>query len=437
MKIGIQAWGTDGDIEPLLAIGVELSERGHQVFIDLLRIKKRDYNFLKKYKNLNARIIEFPEERLEAETQGVSKQFWDSNNPSGPEYILKRCELVGHELTASAQRLCQIADVVLGTQHTLDLCLYAEKYKKFYFSLCYEHSIIRSKEFPPIGYECDEEEWRIFMWDRLADSVNDIHRDGINKYRRELGLPDITDVLNEITHSKLLNLISYSANLYPRNPADWQGRHYTCGYINSENLYSAWEPPTSLIAFVESGEKPVFVSFSNMIHAEDDVPGFQNMVIRAIRRAGKRAIFLSNWTNNDGAEEDIYKLSGFVYLPKVIQLCSLVIHPGGAGFTHDAAKSGLPCITVPYSFDQFYNADVLLWHGLSKFKIPRVDVNEANLAEAITQSLQDDSMKALTKVFAENVAREKGHMMAADLIEEKYALLTSKASAELVDAELG
>jgi UDP:flavonoid glycosyltransferase YjiC (YdhE family) len=174
-----------------------------------------------------------------------------------------------------------------------------------------------------------------------------------------------------------------------------------------------------------------------MIHAEDDVPGFQNMVIRAIRRAGKRAIFLSNWTNNDGAEEDIYKLSGFVYLPKVIQLCSLVIHPGGAGFTHDAAKSGLPCITVPYSFDQFYNADVLLWHGLSKFKIPRVDVNEANLAEAITQSLQDDSMKALTKVFAENVAREKGHMMAADLIEEKYALLTSKASAELVDAELG
>jgi UDP-N-acetylglucosamine:LPS N-acetylglucosamine transferase len=63
MKIGIQAWGTDGDIEPLLAIGVELSERGHQVFIDLLRIKKRDYNFLKKYKNLNARIIEFPEER--------------------------------------------------------------------------------------------------------------------------------------------------------------------------------------------------------------------------------------------------------------------------------------------------------------------------------------------------------------------------------------
>lgn len=425
MKIGIQAWGTDGDIEPLLAIAVELSKREHQVCIDILRLKKRDYSFLEAYKNLAVNVLDFPEEEFAAATRDISKQFWDTSNPDALQFVYKRHEVIAAQLEASAERLSAIADVVLGTQHTLELCCYADKYKKPFFSLSYEHSLIRSKEFPPLGYECNEEEWIIFMWDKVAESVHELHHKGINEYRHKLGLPPVTDVLDEITHSKLLNLVSYSASLYPRQPADWGGRHYTCGYINSESIYADWNPSHSLQQFANEGEKPIFVSFSNMILTEDNLEAFQNMVIAAIKKSGQRAIFLSDWSGNAEPVSGIYKLSGFVYLPKVFELCSLLIHPGGTGFTHDAAKSGLPCIVVPYGFDQFYNADVLCWHGLSRFKIPRLALTEDRLVEAITQSLRDESMKAKAAEFRKAIVQDRGETLAADLIEEKFSQLSA------------
>ncbi len=430
MRIGIQAWGTDGDIEPLLAIAVELSKRNHTVNLDILRVKYRDYSFLSVYENLNVSVIPFPEKRMEEENHGISKNIWDTSNPNAGSFIWKRFSLIEYDLFSSAEKLCLTSDVVLGTQHTLFLCCLAEKYGIIYFSLSYEHSLVRSKYFPPIGYECDEEEWIIFMWDKLDKHIYDTCHEGVDSFRAAIGLPPVTSVVDGIYQSKLLNIISYSSNLYPRNPDDWAGRHYTCGYINSENIYSDWSIPKELNDFIESGNSPIFICFSNSILFEDDLSSLQNLIISAVISSGERAIFLSNWEENSSINEKVFKLSGFSYLPKLFEKCSLLIHSGGLGFTHDAARSGLPSIVVPYGMDHFYNADVLKWHGLTSHIIPRVEITEERLSGAILDSMKNTGLKNIAAEFSKKEIKDRGVYMAADLIEENFNQLIKKSNDE-------
>ena len=43
MRIGLQAWGTDGDIRPMIALGAGLKNSGHQVTITIASVDNKSY----------------------------------------------------------------------------------------------------------------------------------------------------------------------------------------------------------------------------------------------------------------------------------------------------------------------------------------------------------------------------------------------------------
>ena len=43
MRIGLQTWGSEGDIQPFLALAAGLVKAGHQVKLCITEVAERDY----------------------------------------------------------------------------------------------------------------------------------------------------------------------------------------------------------------------------------------------------------------------------------------------------------------------------------------------------------------------------------------------------------
>ncbi len=81
MKIGIQTWGSDGDIRPFLGLAGGLSIAGHDVTVAFTSVDNKDYSALaqamniklvKVYKDLNYNIDVISEG---LKTKNLMKQF--------------------------------------------------------------------------------------------------------------------------------------------------------------------------------------------------------------------------------------------------------------------------------------------------------------------------------------------------------------------------
>ena len=60
MKIGVQAWGSEGDIRPMVALGHGLVQRGHEVELVYTDIADRHYDALAGALGFTARGVATP-----------------------------------------------------------------------------------------------------------------------------------------------------------------------------------------------------------------------------------------------------------------------------------------------------------------------------------------------------------------------------------------
>ena len=60
MRVGIQTWGSEGDIRPLIAIGHGLVQRGHDVELVYTDIGDRNYDAVAAALGMTARAVATP-----------------------------------------------------------------------------------------------------------------------------------------------------------------------------------------------------------------------------------------------------------------------------------------------------------------------------------------------------------------------------------------
>ncbi|MEG8275366.1 glycosyltransferase [Streptomyces sp. AHA2] len=102
--------------------------------------------------------------------------------------------------------------------------------------------------------------------------------------------------------------------------------------------------------FLDAGEPPVYFGFGSM-HAPADTA---RTAVAAARALGRRAIIASGWAelSLDEAAPDCL-LIGEVNQQALFRRVAAVVHHGGAGTTTTAAAAGVPQLIVPRVFDQF------------------------------------------------------------------------------------
>jgi sterol 3beta-glucosyltransferase len=205
-------------------------------------------------------------------------------------------------------------------------------------------------------------------------------------------------------------LYGISPSLLPR-PADWPSNAYICGqWLRPVNH---WDPPQSLKDFLVEGDAPIYIGFGSMV-------GFaRNALLDAVVAAvaERRALFYPGWSGT----QDLQLPNNFFVLDDtphdwLFPRTSLIIHHGGSGTTHSAARSGIPSIVLPFAGDQPFWAERLRLLGVTPDYTSVRQISATSLARAIDIA-GSAQMRARAASLGETMRTEDGLASAVKTIE--------------------
>jgi sterol 3beta-glucosyltransferase/vancomycin aglycone glucosyltransferase len=181
--------------------------------------------------------------------------------------------------------------------------------------------------------------------------------------------------------------------------------------------------PESLRRFLDAGPAPVFATFGSMTAAESEVAASAKQLVDAALGAGLRAIIQSDWTRVASNPEypSIYRLSRAPH-GRVFPYCAAVVHHGGAGTSHAAARAGKPSVVVAHGADQLFWASVLRRAGIAGAPLKRRSFTAERLAREIRRVVNSPEIVGRAAQVGEAMRSEDGVKVAVERIGALAAL---------------
>ena len=173
-------------------------------------------------------------------------------------------------------------------------------------------------------------------------------------------------------------VVSCSNHIFER-PSDWNPHIHQKGYWFVEES-DGYTPDPSLMDFLNTGEKPVYIGFGSMSMMKKHET-LKNIVMEGIKKSGKRAV-ISGFGKPKNLPDNIYALGNIPHT-WLFKHVSAVCHHGGAGTSAAGFYAGVPSIIVPFSNDQFAWAHRSHDLGIGVKPIYVNDLNADNLSQAI------------------------------------------------------
>jgi vancomycin aglycone glucosyltransferase len=246
------------------------------------------------------------------------------------------------------------------------------------------------------------------LWDHNAQTMNALFGEALNSLRASLGLLQLDHVRDHVFTDQ--PWLAADSVLAPwRRPAPLDVVQTGAWILRDERPL-----PSELEAYLDAGTPPVYVGFGSI--PLRDAKDTARVVIEAIRSQGRRALVARGWAELGLIDDqgDCFPI-GEVNQQALFGRVGAVIHHGGAGTTTTATRAGAPQVLVPQIGDQPY------WGG----RVAELGLGAAHEGPTpTTESLSATLGKALApevRVRAEAVAstiRMDGAVTAAKLLLE-------------------
>jgi len=415
MKIGIQTWGSEGDVRPFMALAAGLRRAGHDVTLAVTHVTNKDYTALGGTFGIMVRQVGYL-------APGLAKHTGESL--VGETNVLKQVAVIARELfepaaqdmLVEAKRLCQENDLLIGHFLVHPLKTAAELAGKPYISV-FLAPLLPSAHFPPPGVPHFGRLLNALLWKVGGLVMDRMFLPPVNAMRRAEGLPLLKHSIQGAFLSPRLNLVASSPSLFPR-PDDWDNAIQLCGAFHLPEQGEQWQPPEDLQRFILNGTPPLYMTFGSMSLADPAAAGSIALLVDACRLAGCRAIIQTDRIDPGAgtASPDIFYLARAEH-HRVFPRCAAVVHHGGAGTSHAASRAGCPSIVVEHATDQAFWGGVLHRAGIAPPLLHRRTVTAAVLARTIKNVLSSSAMREKAREIGESMRRENGVDRAVELIE--------------------
>lgn len=417
MKIGLQTWGSDGDIRPFLALAGGLRTAGHEVMVAYTSIDNKDYTSLAKAMSFDiTNVYTQPNGNYNTLLSGVIKE---RNAVKQLRTILSRIyEPALDEMWKASEQLCQENDLVISHSVVHTLVTAAEKYHRPCVVVHFSSLTVRSNYVPPLGMPNLGNWINGLCWKLLEYIIREKLYPSANRIRAREGLPLIKNYLKEICISKELTLISTSPLLCNSQP-DWDTSIEVCGFLDIPLPAENWDMPDDLYAFLDAGDPPIFLTFGSFTQfscAENT-----QLFIDAVKLSGQRAIIQSDWDAIPFKvdDPDIHKIGNAPH-HRIFPYCSVIVHHGGAGTTQSSLLSGCPSVVVEHAFDQIYWAVQLNTIGAAGKPLHKRSVTAKKISYSIRQVVNTPTMKEKAQRVGTAMKTENGVQKAVALINERF-----------------
>ncbi|KAK1942154.1 Sterol 3-beta-glucosyltransferase UGT80B1 [Phytophthora citrophthora] len=218
----------------------------------------------------------------------------------------------------------------------------------------------------------------LLMWQGTEGMVNAFRTDvlDLRKIRKGEGGRDILLDL-AIPHAFM-----WSPHLVPK-PKDWGKIYDVIGTVTLGGSGSSFIPTPELEAFLGYDDcGPIFVGFGSMVLP--DPKGVIKMIVEAAEQADVRVLTQSSWSDMAGdmdVPDNIFFLGSCPHdwlMPRV----SAVVHHGGAGTTAAGLLAGKPTFIVPFFGDQPFWGRAVLDAGVGVEPCPILELSTVKLHSA-------------------------------------------------------
>lgn len=177
------------------------------------------------------------------------------------------------------------------------------------------------------------------------------------------------------------------------------------------------EPDPALLAFVEAGPPPVYVGFGSM--SSPDPRGSSRLVADACRAAGVRAVVLRGNADLHVTGDGVLTIEGAAHDLLFPRMAAVVGH-GGAGTTGAAFRAGVPQVVVPHMGDQPYWGRRVHELGCGPAPVARRELTAQRLADGIRAALTPGCAEAARRL-GDQVRTEDGVAAAVAHLERTFA----------------
>ena len=417
MRVGIQTWGSEGDIRPFVALGHALAARGHDVEMLYTEISARRYDDVARALGFTARSVASPIIKNEAELYDIGLKIIKTWDPLHQGLLISKhmLEPVIQPMYEAGLELAKRSDLLIHHFFLHSARAAAELTGTPAITVAFAPMLVPSREITPQGLPRLGAWGNVMGWKIARAAINFTLLKDANRLRRQLGLPPFRDLMDEGWRSERLHLIASSPAFLPR-PADWPASHQMCGFLA---LPAHEHEPVAheVEAFLLRGPAPVFMGFGSLMPmgGSEHLTEAITILTEAARQSGQRAIIQADI---DGRSTDDVMFVRRTPHAQVFPRCAAVVHHAGAGTTHSTLRAGVPSITVPHASDQFAWSADLQRLGVAAAPLRRTKWSATALAARIREVVGTPRMKAAALAIQKRMASDNGPATAADMIEQ-------------------
>lgn len=410
MRITILTYGSQGDVQPCLALAVALQSAGHSPLLALPAALRPQ-----------ADALAIPAVSLPGDIARLSQGFNQAGkNPLAMVRVMKtNLEPVAIEVARLAWQACLGADRVV---HTFLFTLGAHAFARQlgipdisvqFFPMFYASARYPQPAFPelPLGQGYNR------LTHHLTHAVF-LSTQRLMYVRLRKAIPGSPSRLTwpfkaSAGRAATPLLLAYSPALV-RPEADWGDHVQPTGFwfLDSPGSY---QPPAGLEDFLATSPPPVCMGFGSMLHPLSRQ--LQRTLLDGLRQAGGRAVILTGWDGWQAAEPGPDRL----FLPGaphdwLFPRCAAIIHHGGAGTTAAALRSGRPNLVLPLAVDQPFWARRIHESGASPAPLDPRTLTAAQVASAVRQALESDGIRQSAAALGAAIRSEAGVDKAVEVI---------------------
>ena len=423
-KIVMAAMGSEGDVNPFIAIGLALKARGHEPVIaarGAFRAKvEREglgYHFLRPDMD-DAEAIGLTFDEI---VQGATDQA------TGLRFLLKRVITpFVRQSYEDLEAVCHDADLLIPHGVVVAAPLLAEKRGLPWLSCVLQPFTFMSAYDPPLlGVAPLVDMMRpwlgktVYRWlfDYSARYASSWFAP-VHAFRAELGLPPspLTPVVQG-PYSPLGTLALYSEVLGAVQP-DFPPATTITGFPFYDSEQGGGSQLDARLAdFLDRGPAPIVFTLGTSAVLN---PGsFFRESLEAAMRLGRRAVLLVGQDGFKTLPDNLPDTAiACAYAPHsaLFPRAEAIVHQGGVGTTGQALRSGRPQLVTPHMADQPDNAARLVRLGVARTLRPK-HYTAASASRTIADLIARPGYAASARATAAEVAEERGAELAADVIE--------------------
>jgi sterol 3beta-glucosyltransferase len=410
MRILITTFGTRGDIQPFIALGIGLKNAGHDVAICTSEGYKSfvdEYDL--GYVFMSNELLQLSQDLLDGAggmrgmirttktilgaVRNLMDDEWNAAVTFQPDLIVYHTKCLGSIHVAEKLNIPAIASIPLP--------FYTPTRE---FPVPFMSGIRLGEQFNLLSY-------------KIMGLSSGMYIKATNDFRSKvLGMPPLPrfpDLFVRADGSPVPILYPYSRHVLPV-PKDFPPHAHVTGYWFLDHS-TDWQPEPELIDFLEAGPPPVYIGFGSMGGKGGEKRA--QIAFEAVKKAGQRSVVASGWGGLKASEvpDDIFMINMVPHdwlFPRV----SAVVHHGGAGTTAAGLRAGKPTIVCPFLGDQPFWGRIVEQLGVGPKAIPQSRLTADLLSEAISIATKDVEMQRRSDQLGNKIRSEEGVARAVEII---------------------